>query len=185
MGVRVAPGPDNTANDSYEFFGNSSSYIEFPNREGGALDVRQSMTMLCWLHYDGSDGPIFNYRTSGPWGVVLKVFKGELFAHFRARNHSKTRTLKRETLAGGWKFVGASFDNVTGTAKLWVDGDQVLTKHVKAGLELGTQDSVRMGVRTGDNRYLKGRIAMMQVYNVALTQEQIQTILEKTPRPGT
>ena len=184
MIVRVAPGPDNTANGSYEFFGNLSSYIEFPNSEGGALDVRHSMTMLCWLHYDGRDGPIFNYGTSKGKGVVLRVSEGKLLAHFRKRDYSKTGMLKHTTLAGGWKFVGASYDNVNGTAKLWVDGDQVWTKHVQAGLELGTQDSVRMGVRTGDGMNFKGRITMMQVYNVALTHEQIQTILEKTSRPG-
>ena len=182
--VRVAPGPDNTANGSYEFFGNSSSYIEFPNSEGGALDVRHSMTMLCWLHYDGRYGPIFNYGTSKGKGVVLRVSNGKLIAHFRKRDYLKTDQLKHTTLAGGWKFVGASYDNITSTAKLWVDGDQVLTKHFEESLELGTQDSVRMGVRTSDNGHFKGRIAMMQIYNVALTQEQIQTILEKTPRPG-
>ena len=180
----MAPAPDNTANGSYEFFGNSRSYIEFPNSEGGALDVRHSMTMLCWLHYDGRYGPIFNYGTSKGKGVVLRVSNGKLIARFKKRDYSGTAQLKHTTLAGGWKFVGASYDNITGTAKLWVDGDQVLTKHFEDSLELGTQDSVRMGVRTSDNRHFKGRIAMMQVYNVALTQEQIQTILEKTPRPG-
>ena len=180
----MAPGPDNTANGSYEFLGNSSSYIEFPNSEGGALDVRHSMTMLCWLHYDGRDGPIFNYGTSVGKGVVLGVSNGKLIAHFRKRDYSIIQRLKRKTLAGGWKFVGASYDNVTGIAKLWVDGYKVQTKDVKAGLELGTQYSIRMGVRTGEEMNFKGRIAMMQVYNVALTQEQIKTILEKTSRPG-
>ena len=116
--------------------------------------------------------------------MVLKVSNGQLKARFRKRDYSGTEQLRHTTLAGGWKFVGASYNNVTGTAKLWVDGYKVQTMKVEAGLELGTQDSVRMGVRTGDDRNFKGRIAMMQVYNVALTQEQIQTILEKTSRPG-
>ena len=33
-----------------------------------------------------------------------------------------------------------------------------------------------MGVKTGDRRYFKGRIAQMRIYNRALTQEQIQAI---------
>ena len=85
MGVKVAPGPDNTANGSYEFLGNSSSYIEFPNSEGGALDVRHSMTMLCWLRHDGRDGPIFSYGISLRKGVVLQASNGRLIAYFRKK----------------------------------------------------------------------------------------------------
>ena len=38
-----------------------------------------------------------------------------------------------------------------------------------------------MGVKSGDMRYFKGRIAQMQVYNEALTPGQIQTIQRRTP----
>ena len=48
--------------------------------------------------------------------------------------------------------------------------------NIGAGLELATQDKVIMGRKIGDTRYFKARIAQMQVYNLALTQEQIETI---------
>ena len=60
--VRLAQGPDGKANGSYEFKGTWNSFIEFPNSRGGALNVRYSITMLCWLYYDGHNGPIFDYR---------------------------------------------------------------------------------------------------------------------------
>ena len=41
-----------------------------------------------------------------------------------------------------------------------------------------------MGVKIGDGRYFKGRIAQMQVYDVALTQEQIQAVKERIPVDG-
>jgi len=60
--VRLASGPDSKANGSYEFEGSSNSYITFQNSDGGPLDVRYSMTILCWLYYGGRDGPLFHYN---------------------------------------------------------------------------------------------------------------------------
>ena len=79
-------------------------------------------------------------------------------------------------LAGGWKFVGASYDRSSGEAKLWVNGAVVQTLNIGAGLELATQDSVRMGAKSGNGNYFKGRIAQMRIYDRALNQEQIQAI---------
>ena len=183
-GVTFGAGPDGVAEGSYEFFGNANSYIEFPNSAGGPLDVRYSMTMLCWVYHNGKDGPLFNYRTSGHWGVHLWVVAGQLFVRFTRRNYGFTTALLHTALAGGWKFVGASYDRGTGDAKLWVNGAVVQTLNIGKGLDLATQDSIRMGVKIGDGRYFKGRIAQMQVYNEALTQEQIQEIQGRTQVVG-
>jgi len=138
--------------------------------------------MLCWLYPGGQDGPLFNYRKGGSWGVHLWVVSGQLFVRFTKRDYSSTQALHHTHLKpeDGWKFVGASYDQASGHAKLWVDGKVVQTLNIGANLQLGTQDSVRMGVRIGDRRYFKGRIAQMQVYNVALTQKQIQAIKDRT-----
>ena len=179
-GVHTARGPGGNPNGSYEFSGNVNSYIEFPN--GGGLDVKGSMTMLCWLYPGGQDGPLFNYKKSGSWGVHLWVVSGKLFVRFTKRDYSSTRALSHTPLkpGDGWRFVGASYDRANGHAKLWVDGKVVQTVNIGANLQLGTQDSVRMGAKIGDSRYFKGRIAQMQVYNVALTQKQIQAIMDRT-----
>ena len=60
----------------------------------------------------------------------------------------------------------------------------VQTLNIGAGLDLATQDPIRMGVKAGDGRYFKGRIAQMQVYNDALSQEQIQAIQQRTQVSG-
>ena len=178
-GVHIAPGPDGKPNGSYEFLGTVHSFIEFPN--GGVLDVKNSMTMFCWLYPGGQDGPLFNYGETGSWGVHLWVEGGQLFARFNKRDYSFTPSLRHTPLKrDGWKFVGASYDQANGHAKLWVDGKVVQTLNIGANLQLATQDSVRMGVRVSDNRYFKGRIAQMQVYNVALTQEQVKLIKDRT-----
>jgi len=107
---------------------------------------------------------------------------GQLFVRFTRRDYSFTNALIHTFLRpeDGWKFVGASYDQGNGDAKLWVDGNVVQTLNIGANIQLATQDSVRMGVKIGDGRYFKGRIAQMQVYNVALTQEQVQALKDKT-----
>ena len=139
--------------------------------------MRYSMTMLCWVYYDGKEGPLFNYKKGSAWGVHLWVVQpGKLFVRFCKRDYSLTKHLKHTSLAGGWKFVGASYDRSSGEAKLWVNGTVVQPLNIGVGLELATQDKITMGVKTGDDRYFKGRIAQMRIYNRALTQEQIQAI---------
>ena len=135
--------------------------------------MRYSMTMLCWVYYDGKHGPLFSYGST--WAVEFGMsHSGKLAVHFRKRDYSNTNRLVHTNLAGGWKFVGASYDRSSGEAKLWVNGAVVQTLNIGAGLELATQDSIRIGVKAGS--YFKGRIAQMRIYNRALTQEQIQAI---------
>ena len=181
----MAPGPNGKADGSYKFLGTLDSYIEFPNTAEGPLDVGESITMLCWLNYDGQDGPIFNYRTSGSSsGVHLWVLDNKLYVRFNTHGYSATAdlTLKdTKPVARGWKFVGASYDYGSGEAKLWVDGVVVQTKDIGKGLELATQGNIRMGVKSGMMKYFKGRIAQMQVYSESLTVGQIQTIQRRTP----
>ncbi|RMX56134.1 hypothetical protein pdam_00012094 [Pocillopora damicornis] len=134
VSVSLADGPDGKAGGSYAFAGSAGNYIEFPNN--GALDVQYSITMLCWVYPTGKDGPLFNYKRTGSWGVHLWVVFGQL---------------------------------------LWVDGRQTAQSNI-GRVHLSTQNEVRMGVKDGDIRYFQGRIAAMQLYNVALTAEQINVV---------
>ena len=120
----------------------------------------------------------------GDWGVHLWAVDGQLFVRFTRRDYSLTTRLLHTVLAGGWKFFGATYDRSTGDAKLWVDGFVVHTLNIGAGLDLATQDSIRMGAKNYDDRYFKGRIAQMQVYDKALTQQQIQVIQQQTEAVG-
>ena len=180
--VHLAQGPDGRANGSIEFKGTNNSFVEFLNSHGGALDVRYSMTMLCWLYYNGHGGPIFKYKKNENRRVTLGVFKGKLFARFIERVPTEKATSMNTSLAGGWKFVGASYNNMSGEVKLWVDGVMVYKQEIDVSLTLSTHRNVRMGV--SGQWFFKGRIAQMQVYDLALTQEQIRAIQEKTQRPG-
>ena len=110
--------------DLTNFLGTSDHYIEFNSSAEGALDVRFSMTMLCWVYCGGQDGPIFNYNG----GVYLRVRYKKLYARFAKRDDFLIfgDLLHTQLPASGWKFVGASYDHGSGKAQLWVDGVMVL-----------------------------------------------------------
>ena len=135
------------------------------------------------------DGPIFNYNTGGRYGAHFWVLNRLFYARFNDRAFTYLPYLHHTSLAGGWKFVGASYDNETGEIKLWADGALKQTRKTNAGMELGTQGSVRMGFRNNDDRYFKGKISQLQIYNEALSQQQILKLAtkpegEKTFRAG-
>ena len=172
VGVRPAPGPDGTRDGSIQFFGRPSSFIQFPNR--GALDTKNSITLLAWIYHEGRSGPIFNYRTNG-WGVHFwMVTPRTLFVRFvRRRGHGLVaHVASRKVRPRRWQFVGASYDQATGVAKLFLNSRVIAARRI-GRFRLATNFPVRMGARQGDRRYFKGRISCMQVYSVPLTQRQV------------
>ena len=137
--------------------------------------------MLCWIYPEKTDGPIFHYGTTTRWGIHFwTVIDGKLFVRFvkRGYNYRTPHLLTAQPLAlNQWHYVGASYDYNSGIARLWVNGQQVVEQNIGADTPLASQDHVRMGASEVDtSRFFKGRITAMQVYNVALTAEQINAI---------
>ena len=178
--VQLAPGPDGHDSGSYEFIGTSNSYIEFSNSDGGVLDVRYSITLLCWVYYDNQYGPLFIYHLNTRWGVSFQArYEVYMFPIWGRNGLFLNRIDSNTSVVRGWKFVGASYNYSSGEAKLWIDGVLDGTVNVAAETELGTQYKVRMGGTPHESHYFKGRITQMRVYDVALTQEQVQEIKGK------
>ena len=174
----MAAGPDGKAGGSYQFTGQNNSYIEFPNN--GGLDAQHSITLLCWVYPENTDGPIFNYKTTAdPWAVHFWIHFGQLYGVISQRNYiriSGFHSLNGVAL-NQWHYVGFTYNHITGIANLWLDDQRVVqTGNIGTDLYLSTQDDVRMGALENDGRYFKGRIAAMQIYNVALTEEQINAV---------
>ena len=58
---------------------------------------------------------------------------------------------------------------------MWVDGTEA--KQLNVGVSpLSTNYNVRMGVKDDDSRRFKGRIARVQVYNIALNLGQVTAV---------
>ena len=171
--VSLAPGPEGEPRGSYQFSGQADSYIEFPSK--GGLNVKRSMTMLCWVYMEtlNVSGPLFSYNNP-PWGIRLRINSGKLRTRFKKNTHSTTE-LPLEPKQ--WHYVGSSYDHETGKASLWLNGTKVKESNIGAGITLATEQIVRMGATTKSGRQrFKGRITTMQVYNVALTAGQIHKV---------
>ncbi len=174
--VQLVDGPDGNPEGSYQFLGTLTSFIELPN--SGGLDIKYSMTLLMWIFPEGQDGPLFNYRPSGGWGVHLWIVNRAFFCHFVRRDGSFVTYLSSQSLnKGQWYYVGASYDYSTGVNRLWVDGTEVAQTNLGV-FTLGTDYPVRVGARIDDphDRYFKGRVARVQVYNTSLNQEQVLAV---------
>ena len=172
--VRPAPGPDGTRDGSYQFYGRSNSYIQFPNR--GGLDTKNSISLLAWILHQGRAGPIFNYMPNG-WGVHFwMITPRTLFVRFTRRRgrRSTSAVVSRSVIPGRWQFVGATYNGRTGKAKLFVNNKFTARKYI-GQIRLATNYPVRMGARIGDGRYFRGRISCMQVYNGALSRWKINS----------
>ena len=113
-------------------------------------------------------------HASGKWSVCFRILFGKLYADFRNREYLSpwvSLLTNQPLVTHQWHYVGASYDYTTGMASLWANGVRVLEKNIGAGITLGTQDNVRVGVRAKDRR-----IAAIQFYDVALTAEQINKV---------
>lgn len=174
--VRPAKGPDGKRGTAYRFFGRPDSYIEFPN--SGPIDTKYSITILGWIFPEGGKGgPIFQYSPD-KWGVHFWITgrrSRTLFARYASRRSlAQTLPLRyRLPRLFRWYFVGTSYDYKTRIARLFVNDRVVYQRKIGRNIQLATNFPVRVGVKKGDNRYYKGKIACLQVYNMALSVKQV------------
>ena len=176
--VSITNGPYNELGGAYMFYGTVSSYIEFPN--GGNLDTRLSITLMCWVQLGGQDGALFSYGDDGS-AVCLRIIDGKFFNRIVKRRYSQTLTpILTEVLpAGKWVHVAASYDHHSGNNSLYINGHLKSSQNIGTGYEIATDQRVRMGVKYDLKRYFKGKIAEMKVFDVALNEAQIQTSLRQ------
>lgn len=172
--IRYAPGPYGQPGESTEFFGRRNSYIRFPNK--GKLDAKNSITLLAWV-LPMRRGPIFEYFRGVRFWVVRR---DTLSVHFIRRDRRRTRVLIKQRLRPlRWNYVGATYDQRTGIATLWLDSRPILSQNIGKGITLDTRSTVYMGGS------FRGRIACMQVYSVAMTGPQIEKVKNLCNQPGT
>lgn len=170
--VRLAPGPDRFPRGSFYFTGRRGSYVYFPNN--GGIDTRNSITLLAWVYPQGG-GPIFHYKPQGS-GVGLWVIRqNTLYVKFVRRSGRGSFVLRaRGIRPRSWNYVAASYDCKTGLATLWRESTPIAQRNIGRGLRLATNYPAIMGSRPGSTTRFRGRVACMQVFDVALNGPQMQ-----------
>lgn len=171
VGVKYGQGPDGRTDGSTVFFGRRTSYVEISNT--GRLDARYSITILIWVYHDGNRGPIVNYNPNG-FGVHLWMTgRRQLFVRFMHRNGRRTPPLRSNRFKyRAWNYVGATYDERSGVATLWVNSHPVARRRL-GRVRLSTNYSIRLGAIRRSRSYFRGKLFCLQLYSVPLTKKQI------------
>ncbi|KAJ7373927.1 hypothetical protein OS493_009252 [Desmophyllum pertusum] len=185
--VSLAPGPNNKTGGSYQFtVGQNNSYIEFPN--DGGLNANRSITVLCWVNYAGS-GPTNQYIVAyinlaqDKAAFVVFIVNGILVVYMKDRAYEiasiwiDTQPLE----PGAWHLIGASYDDDTGIARLYVDDKTVAQKNLTANGGVATTDQLKLYVgglpkAEPPSANFNGRITNLRIFDVALHLDQINAV---------
>ena len=181
--VASAPGPDGTQGGSIHLRGTANSFIEIPNQAGSDLDTRTSITLLIHVFPVGNRGPILSFHEDGIgvqiWQEGLEDEKGILTARFVGRDFSQPPALTKAVLTmNAWNFIGASYDNDSGIARLWHNGNAVDAKFIGSKMELATQFSIRIGAiaSAGPGHCFQGRVRDLHIFCESVGKEMVRSV---------
>ena len=113
--VFLSLGPDGTQNGTYFFRGSGDSHINFSDIN---LDIRGSITILCWLYIYENNTRILSFRCLFMVTHLVNTLKNA-----NSNGQLLTGTLSEKAL--GWRFVGVYYNEAAAEAQLWIDGNKV------------------------------------------------------------
>ena len=138
------------------------------------LNVLDSRTTSCWCYiFDNNVETVFlQYQDTkiSVNGKTLTLKNSEL------RELSLTGTLAGKV----WTLVGVSYNEKSAEAQLWIDGHVLVNSRILR-TKLDWKDSPSLTL--GGNKF-KGKITQLMLFNLTLTQEQVQEINGRMKLPG-
>ena len=111
--------------------------------------------------------------------------KDTLYGRIISRNQETSNFLSsnRISLQYSWHYVGLSYDYSSGMAALLVDGIKVKTSYV-GNIELNTKGMLRLGALSTDDRYFRGKISCLQIYDEALKESAVLQARNRCDKKG-
>ena len=184
--IKFALGPYGNQNGSFYFNGNSSDIKLF---KSGQLDTRFSIGVFAWVLVDNSSGPIYTHELPKKYyGFSLQVSHSALGIKVRyvdRRTLSSYLLFKKNVLqANSWNFIGTTYDYHTGVASIFVNNNTVMLNYIKTKMQLATYSKVRIGAMKKQKVYFRGRISCLQVYDQALSVDQIIKLKTRCNQTG-
>lgn len=79
-----------------------------------------------------------------------------------------------------WTHVAGVWEAATGTARLFVDGEEVLDNAAGSALGVDTGGDVLIGTRGDDQGYFEGCIDLIRIWNYARTGPHIRAYFDRT-----
>lgn len=176
--VEFVKGIDDVDNTAVSFSGDTSSRIDIPG--GYQLDTKWDTTILFNIFPIGKSGPILSYRKER--GVQMsQVDYGNphmsaINVLYMKRNIRYTAPIERKVLERNkWNQIAARYVYETGITTLFKNGVEIGS--VSNGKSMvATQKPILIGVSKRKNQGFHGHISCFQIYDVALSEEEIRRI---------
>ncbi|XP_022810271.1 uncharacterized protein LOC111347272, partial [Stylophora pistillata] len=174
--ITFEPGPCGNPNGSFFFSGMNDSFVHLENN--GELDTRLSTSILAWVYLQNSTSFIYKYETVYNFStcslIVVPQSLGVQVTYIDRKTLKEYSLHKKNILnSDKWNFIGTTYDYHTGIATIFVNNSVVTQKVLKVKMELGTASEVLIGGSTRSNKFFRGRISCLQVYDQALSVDQI------------
>ena len=172
---------DQIGSGSASFDGND--YIDC-----GIIDFNtDDISIVAWYKANtlgAYEGIVTNRQSTGDKpGIQIRIDDGgddiELFTDCGSTTFS-TKTNSFVPSTGVWTHVAATIDR-SALQSLYINGALQATTDIsgQSSADLTSADNLRIG-RSEGSAYFDGNIAQVGIWNTALTQEQVQSIKEKT-----
>ena len=158
-------------------FDGTDDFVEI--QPSASLDTRLHITISAWI-YPTKDGPIVNYQhPGGTWGTHLWITApSDLFVRIIKRDGAFTTFIVCPTNLKEWHHVATIYDYSSGIVSLFLDGNEC--KSLNIGVtEQSTHGPVFIGKAPWDGRAFNDFIDEVVIFNVVLSEEDIQTIMNK------
>ena len=165
-------------------FDGADDWVSVPHSKNLGFASGKSFTIT--VHYKGSQlgGSLFGkgYEDKSqalPWYLlwndgsspkVTLFLRDEAGASFRANGTSEVADDK-------WHFIAAVADASKGKSSIWIDGKKEAEADFNKNSGYGTNDGV-VAIGRHYDRYTKGIIDDVGLFNVALTSDDIKTIMD-------
>ena len=174
-------------------FDGSNDYVD-----AGTFDVTgDGITMLGWFNaevFATDDGRIVS-KASGSneadayWQLSSTDSGANRYLRMRIKAGGTTTTMAAPSVnlsTGQWYFAVGTYDNVSGTMKLYLDGVEVASGAHAAGGTLDTNPSVpvALGANGTAERFFNGILDDVRVYDYALPASKIADLYAANPPPG-
>ena len=166
---------------AFNFSGNS--LIEIPFNE--SLQPKDEITMMAWVKFDSASGYAsviqYPYDCGGhsdpyfEYGIYVQD-NGRLHARINGAGYDHEGTGVTD---GDWHHVAVTWDGVTKGVNYYVDGSNVGTVGGSQTEMIYENDcDVLIGQNGGANEQVDGMIDEVMIFNVSLSDEQIEALYE-------
>ena len=142
------------------------------------MNQPESFSVAGWANLDAADAGGAEIANVGNYfGLRLNSGTGlqQVVAFYRHTSSWNYVAFDRDAVGEGWHQYVATFDDVTDTFRLYMDGEQVATTSPTQSLSWTGQGSVsRIGAHTSDTSFhFDGKLDDVMVYNRAMFPEEI------------